>query len=93
MANIKSQQKRILTNEKSRQANASFKSKMRTAIKKVNAAVAAKNLELAETLLNEAVSLIDKSVKEGVQKLNTASRQKSALMNAVNGLKAEVEAK
>lgn len=91
MANIKSQQKRILTNEKSRLANASFKSKMRTAIKKVNAAVANKDLELATSLLPEAVTLIDKSVKEGVQQLNTASRQKSALMKAVNSLKAEVK--
>jgi ribosomal protein S20 len=91
MANIKSQQKRILTNEKSRLANASFKSKMRTAIKKVNAAVANKDLELATSLLPEAVALIDKSVKEGVQQLNTASRQKSALMKAVNSLKAEVK--
>ena len=91
MANIKSQQKRILTNEKSRLANASFKSKMRTAIKKVNAAVANKDLELATSLLPEAVALIDKSVKEGVQEVNTASRQKSALMKAVNSLKAEVK--
>ena len=91
MANIKSQQKRILTNEKSRLANASFKSKMRTAIKKVNAAVANKDLELATSLLPEAVALIDKSVKEGVQQRNTASRQKSALMKAVNSLKAEVK--
>lgn len=91
MANIKSQQKRILTNEKNRLANASFKSKMRTAIKKVNAAVANKDLELATSLLPEAVALIDKSVKEGVQQLNTASRQKSALMKAVNSLKAEVK--
>lgn len=91
MANIKSQQKRILTNEKSRLANASFKSKMKTAIKKVNAAVANKDLELATSLLPEAVALIDKSVKEGVQQLNTASRQKSALMKAVNSLKAEVK--
>lgn len=89
MANIKSQQKRILTNEKARLANASFKSKMRTAIKKVKAAVEAKNLELATSLLPEAVALIDKSVKEGIQKLNTASRQKSSLMRAVEALKAE----
>ena len=44
--------------------------------------------ELAEKLLPEAVALIDKSVKEGIQALNTASRQKSSLMKAVNALKA-----
>ena len=42
MANIKSQKKRILVAEKRRKANASFKSKMRTAIKKVRLAVEAK---------------------------------------------------
>ncbi len=89
MANIKSQQKRILIDERNRQHHAAFKSKMRTAIKKVKAAVANKDLELAEKLLPEAIALIDKSVKEGIQKLNTASRQKSSLMKAVNGLKAE----
>lgn len=88
MANIKSQKKRILTNERNRQANASFKSEMRTAIKKVKVAVENKDLELAEKLLPEAVALIDKSVKDGVQALNTASRQKSSLMKAVNSLKA-----
>lgn len=46
-----------------------------------------KDLVLAEKLLPEAIALIDKSVKEGIQALNTASRQKSSLMRAVNALK------
>lgn len=87
MANIKSQKKRILTNERNRQANVAFRSKMRTSIKKVKAACEKKDLALAEQLLPLAVSLIDKSVKEGIQKQNTASRQKSSLMLAVNALK------
>ncbi len=87
MANIKSQQKRILIDERNRQHHAAFKSKMRTAIKKVKAACDAKDLALAEKLLPEAIALIDKSVKEGIQALNTASRQKSSLMRAVNALK------
>ena len=87
MANIKSQQKRILIDERNRQHHAAFKSKMRTAIKKVKAACEAKDLPLAEKLLPEAIALIDKSVKEGIQALNTASRQKSSLMRAVNALK------
>ena len=88
MANIKSQKKRILTNERNRVANVSFRSKMRTEIKKVKAAVEKKDLALAEQLLPGAISLIDKSVKEGIQKSNTAARQKSHLMLAVNSLKA-----
>ena len=67
MANIKSQKKRILTNERNRQANVAFRSKMRTSIKKVKAACEKKDLALAEQLLPLAVSLIDKSVKEGIQ--------------------------
>lgn len=89
MANIKSQKKRILIDERNRQHHASFKSKMRTATKKVKAAVAANDLALAEQLLPEAIALIDKSVKEGIQPLNTASRQKSSLMRAVNDLKSK----
>ncbi len=87
MANIKSQKKRILTAERNRQANASFKTKMRHAIKAVNVALEAGKVEDAEKLLVVAVSLIDKSVKNGIQKKNTAARQKSTLMKAVNAAK------
>ena len=51
MANIKQQKKRILTNEKSRVRNISYKSKVRTAIKAVRVAVEKKDLELANTKL------------------------------------------
>ncbi len=79
MANIKSQVKRIKTNEKARLANASFKSSMRTAIKAVEAAVKAGDKELATKLLAVAYSKIDKSVSRGIQHKNTAARQKSHL--------------
>lgn len=87
MANIKSQKKRILTAERNRQANVSFKTKMRHAIKAVNVALDNGNVEDAQKLLVVAVSLIDKSVKNGIQKKNTAARQKSTLMKAVNAAK------
>ncbi|AKX34123.1 30S ribosomal protein S20 [Spiroplasma litorale] len=79
MANIKSQEKRILTNEKSRIANKSFRSKVKTAIKK---ALIAKNdnNENKDKLVNEAVSLLDKSVVKGIFKANKAAREKSRLM-------------
>lgn len=92
MANIKSEQKRIITRERNRVRNVSIKSELRTASKKVKAAVSNKDLELAKKLLPEAISLIDKSVKEGVQKLNTASRQKSSLNRAVNELEESLKA-
>ena len=89
MANIKSQIKRNKTNEKARQRNASAKSAIRTASKKVRLAVAAKDLAKAEELLLNAFRLIDKSVSDGIQHQNTAARQKSSLQRLVNGLKEE----
>ena len=86
MANIKSQVKRIKTNEKARLANASFKSSMRTAIKAVEAAVKAGDKELAVKLLTVAYSKIDKSVSRGIQHRNTAARQKAQLSALVNTL-------
>ncbi len=87
MANIKSQIKRIGTNEKARQRNASAKSAIRTAVKKVKLAVTEKDLAKAEALLVHAFSLIDKSVSDGIQHKNTASRQKGEIQRLVNSLK------
>lgn len=87
MANIKSQVKRIGTNEKARVRNASAKSAIRTACKKVTVAVEAKDVANAEVLLNAAFRLIDKSVSDGIQAKNTASRQKAKLQKLVNSIK------
>jgi small subunit ribosomal protein S20 len=87
MANIKSQIKRIGTNEKARVRNASAKSAVRTSIKKVRLAVEAKDLAKAEEALRAAERLIDKSVSDGIQHKNTASRQKSEIRRLVNSLK------
>ena len=87
MANIKSQIKRIGTNEKARQRNVSAKSAVRTAIKKVRLAVEANDLAKAEEALVAAERLIDKTVSDGIQHKNTASRQKSEIRRLVNSLK------
>lgn len=87
MANIKSQKKRIITSEKARLRNASFKSQVRTASKKVELAVSANDKAAAEAALLVAVSLIDKSVVKGCQTANSASRQKSHLQRIVNEVK------
>ena len=87
MAQIKSQMKRNLTNEKARQANSSAKSEIRTQAKKVKLAVEAKNLEKAEAELKLAFHLIDKNVSKGIVHLNTAGREKSSLQALVNSLK------
>ena len=86
MANIKSQEKRNRTNEKARMRNASAKSAVRTAIKKVRKAVEGKDYELANKLLQEAYRLIDKSVSDGIQHQNTGARQKAEIANLVNSI-------
>ena len=87
MANIKSQIKRNRTNEIARQRNTAAKSAIRTSIKKVRAAVEAKDLAASEAALVEAFRLIDKSVSDGIQHKNTASRQKGEIQRLVNSLK------
>lgn len=79
MPNIKSQIKRVTTNDKARSRNAAFKSRVRTAIKKVNVAIAAQDKENAQALYLEAVKLIDRSVSKGVFHVNKAARYKSRL--------------
>ena len=86
MANIKSQIKREKTNEKTRSANASYKSAMRTAIKKVEVACKEGNKEAASELLKVAFSYVDASVSKGIQHKNTAARQKALLQKLVNSL-------
>ena len=78
MPNIKSQVKRVKTNEKRRQFNASYKASMRTAIKKFNAAVA-EGAENAEELLRAAHKAIDGAASKGLIHKNKASRDKSRL--------------
>ncbi len=86
MANIKSQIKRTITNEKRRLANASFKSSLKTSIKNVEKAVSDKNKEEATKALTVAFKKLDKSVSKGIHHKNFASRQKSRLSKQVQGL-------
>jgi small subunit ribosomal protein S20 len=80
MANIQSQTKRIITNRKAEDHNFTFKASMRTAMKKVKTLLAKKDIPGATASLAIANKLIDKSVSHGIQKSQTASRQKSRLM-------------
>jgi len=86
MANIKSQEKRILTNEKKRLANASYKSSLKTAIKQVEIAVANNDKEAAQIALNFAFKKLDKAESKGIKHKNYAARQKSHLAKKVNSL-------
>ncbi|ACP33437.1 MULTISPECIES: 30S ribosomal protein S20 [Corynebacterium] len=84
MANIKSKQKRILTNEKSRQRNKSVRSAVRTEIRKFREAVAAGDKAAAEKQLRVASRALDKSVSKGVFHRNTAANKKSGMATAFN---------
>lgn len=86
MAQIKSQIKRIGTNEKARQRNVSYRSRIATVSKKVRVAVEKKDAKVAAEELKVALKLIDKSVTAGVYTRNTAARKKSALAKLVNEL-------
>jgi small subunit ribosomal protein S20 len=87
MANIQSQIKRNQTNELARSRNSAIKSEVRTAIKKVDKAIVAKDVENAAKLFVEAVALIDKSVSAKVTNPSAAARQKSSLQRRLNNLK------
>ncbi|MBE3570101.1 MAG: 30S ribosomal protein S20 [Bacillales bacterium] len=83
MPNIKSAIKRVKTNEEHRARNAQFKSSMRTAIKKFEAA-ALNNADNAQELLQNAVKHVDKAAAKGIIHKNTASRTKSRLMKKLS---------
>ncbi len=86
MANIKSAKKRILVNETKAARNKSIKSSVKTAIKKVDAAVAAKDKAVATEALKAAISEISKAGSKGVYHKNTCARKVSRITKAVNTL-------
>ncbi|MEU3736340.1 MULTISPECIES: 30S ribosomal protein S20 [Streptomyces] len=83
MANIKSQIKRIKTNEKARQRNKAVKSSLKTAIRKAREAVAAGDTQKAVEATREASRQLDKAVSKGVIHKNQAANKKSALASKV----------
>ena len=86
MANIKSAKKRILVNRTKADRNKSIRSAVKTSIKKVEAAVTAKDKEAAAAALLNAISTIDKAASKGVYHKNNAARKVSRLSKAVNAL-------
>lgn len=79
MANIKSQKKRNLTNEKARLRNKSVKSSLKTAVRKFHEAADAGDAEKATTAAREATRQLDKAVSKGVIHKNQAANRKSAI--------------
>ena len=86
MANIKSAKKRILVNQTKAERNKAIKSKGKTSIKKVYAAIDANDAEAAKAALKDATVEIDKAASKGVYHKKNASRKVSRLSVAVNKL-------
>ena len=84
MANIKSAKKRILVDRRNAERNTAIKSTVKTAIKKVDAAIAANDKAAATEALKAAITEIDKAANKGVFHKKNASRKISRLTVAVN---------
>lgn len=86
MANHKSAEKRVRQNVKRNANNRANRSKLRTQIKKLRAALGQSDQAGSTELLNPTVSLIDKMVNKGIIHRNTAARYKSRLTKHVSEL-------
>ncbi len=84
MANIKSAKKRILVAERNAERNKAIRSRVKTFVKKVNAAVEAGDKEAAQAALVAATVELDKATSKGVYHTNTTSRKVSRLTKMVN---------
>ena len=84
MANIKSAKKRILVTQTKAARNKAIRSEVKTSIKKVEAAVSAKDKAAADAALKNAVSVIEKACSKGVFHKNNAARKVSRLSKLVN---------
>ena len=84
MANIKSQKKRIITNEKARMRNRAVKSELKTAVRRMKDAVAAENGAEAYAAALAACRLMDKAAGKGVIHKNQAANRKSGIMRLAN---------
>lgn len=89
MPNIKSAIKRVKITQKRNMRNRQVKSKVRTAVRGFETALA--NNEDAEQKLRRAISEIDRAKSKGVLHANTAARQKSRLTKQFNQAQADVE--
>ena len=79
MANIKSQIKRIKTNEKARLRNKSVKSSLKTAVRKFREAADSGDAAAATTAMQTASRQLDKAASKGVIHANQAANRKSAM--------------
>ena len=86
MANIKSAKKRILVTATKTDRNKAIRSRVKTSIKKVEAAVAAKDPQTAESALRLATKEISMAASKGIYHKNNAAHKVSRLAKAVNSI-------
>lgn len=86
LANIKSQIKRIKTNEKARQRNKAVRSEVRSYVRVVRENIAAGNKEEAQQAYAVAARKLDKAVSKGVLHKNNAANRKSRMATQINAL-------
>ncbi len=83
MPNIKSAKKRVLISEANYQRNKSYRTALKTAVKKADAAIENGAADKADCV-KVAVKKIDQLVAKGILHKNTAARKKSNLVNKLN---------
>ena len=86
MANIKSQMKRIKTNEKARQRNVAVKSALKTQVRRFRAAADTGDKDAATAALLIAGKALDKAASKGIIHKNQAANRKSGMAKQVAGL-------
>lgn len=88
MPNHKSAEKRDRQNARRNAVNTANRSRLRTEIKRLRAAIDKGDAETARTLLPATISMLDKAIQKGVLHRNTAARHKSRLTSHVSELAA-----
>ena len=86
MPNIKSAKKRVLVTATKTMQNKMFKTSLKTALKKYEAAIEAGDKALAAETYKDAVKKIDKAVAKNIIHKNTAARKKSSFAKKLNVL-------
>ena len=83
MPNIKSAKKRVLVSEANYERNKAYRSALKTAVKKADAAIDAKSADM-EVTVKAAVKKIDQAASKGIIHKNNAAKKKSSLVTRYN---------
>lgn len=83
MPNIKSAKKRVMVSKANYEHNKAYRSALRTAVKKADAAIDAKSADMS-AVVTAAVKKIDQAASKGIIHKNNAARKKSALVTRYN---------